>query len=75
MRKTTIKEVIQGNEWNIKRVIKGSSFHTRGRVRLDAQRRHHKPDAPDFFSEWTTLQYINRLRTEADKEPLQITHY
>lgn len=51
MKKTTIKEVIQGNEWNIKRVMKGSSFHTRRRVRLDAQRRQHKPDAPDFFSE------------------------
>lgn len=71
MKKTTLKDVITSGEWIITKVHQGYN----GRVRIDAKRRHHKADEPDFFSEWGTLKYINRLRAEADKKPLEITHY
>lgn len=71
MKKTTLKDVITSGEWIITQVLQGSN----GRVRINAKRRYHKADMPDFFSEWGTLRYINRLRAEADKAPLEITHY
>ncbi len=65
--KVTAKEVLQGN-WIIKRVLQGY----KGKVRIDAQRRFHIDDEPDFFSEWVTLKYANRCRAEVGRRNLEI---
>lgn len=56
----TFKDVVNG-DWIIKAAKQGRGK----RVRITAQRRFHKADQPDFYQEWLTIDYVNRIRREA----------
>ena len=71
MKKPTLKEVVTSDNWLIYKVKQGY----KGRVRIDAYTRFHRADESDFFSEWGTIQYINRVRREEGRRPIKITEY
>lgn len=72
MKKPTLKEVVTSHGgWIILKVKQGY----KGRVRIDAHTRFHRADMPNFFSEWGTIQYINRVRREEGLNPIKITEY
>ena len=71
MGKVSVKQVIQSDNWIITKVLAGRD----GVVRIDARTRFHIADGQNFFSEWHSLKYINRLRKEAGKTDLKITNY
>lgn len=56
--KVTAKEVLTSQNWIITRIYKGY----KGKIRIDAKRRYHVADKPDFFSKWVTLKYANSVR-------------
>lgn len=71
MAKVTAKEVLSSHGgWIIKKVMQGRG----GKVRIDAQRRYHKADQSDFFSEWVSLSYANRIRREEGLSNLKIDY-
>jgi len=55
--KTTIKEVFESNNWIITKIIQGYN----GKVRIDAKTRFHVPDEDNFFSNWCSRDYAERL--------------
>ena len=71
MKKPTLKEVVTSGNWIIAKVKQGY----KGRVRIDAHSRFHRADESNYFSEWGTIQYINRVRREAGRGPIIITEY
>ena len=54
---TTIKEVFWSDDWIITKIKRGYDKM----VRIDAKRRHHKANEPNFFHEWCTEKYANGL--------------
>lgn len=71
MAKISAKEVLQSQSgWIITKVIQGYN----GEVRIDAKRRFHKADEPNFFSEWVSLKYANRCRREVGKNDLEMDY-
>ena len=56
MKKPTLKDVIQGQDWEITK-IKTLAFD----YRIDARRRFFKPEGINTFSKWGSKKYINRL--------------
>ena len=71
MRKISIKQVVQSDNWIITKVLSGFD----GVVRIDAKTRSYIADGQNLFSEWCSLKYANRLRREVGKTNLEITVY
>ena len=70
-KKVSAKEVLQSFDgWIITRVHSGYN----GEVRIDAKRRYHVAEEPDFFSKWVKLSYANRLRREAGLQELEVNY-
>ena len=68
-KKVSAKEVLQSfGGWIITRVYPGYN----GEVRIDAKRRYHVAEEPDFFSKWVKLSYANRCRREVGLKELEI---
>ena len=62
---TTLKEMFTG-EWVIIRVKQGGG----GVCRVDARRRFHRADLPDFASKWGSVRYVNLLSMEKFEKPI-----
>lgn len=60
IKKTTIKEVFENDNWIIVSVMQGLSKC----VRIDAKRRFPVCDKSNFFSIWSSASYANRLARE-----------
>ena len=69
MKKPTLKEVVTSNNWLIYKVKQGYKGH----VRIDAH--SHRAGESNYFSEWGTIKYINRVRRKAGRGPIKITEY
>lgn len=69
--KVTIKEVVTSDNWIIKKVLQGRD----GLIRIDATTRYHIADGQNFFSEWCTKKYVDKLRSDEGYGPISITHY
>ena len=68
-KKVSAKEVLQSfGGWIITRVYPGCN----GEVRIEAKRRYHVAEEPDFFSKWVKLRYANRMRREAGLQELKV---
>lgn len=50
------KEVFSSDNWIITKIIFGE-----GIVRIDARKRFHEADEPDFFSKWVSNNYADSL--------------
>lgn len=72
-KKISIKEVLENSysTWIITKVKQGYG----GKVRIDARRRYHEADGVNFFSEWCSLKYANKIRKENGYKDLSITEY
>jgi len=57
MKKPTLKEIFEDNNWIITSILKGYN----GKHRIDARRRHPVADVSSFFSEWGSEKYLNKL--------------
>lgn len=57
--KATIKQVFESDNWIITAVINGLNSY-----RVDAKRRFPIADEPNFFSQWGSKSYIERLARE-----------
>lgn len=68
--KPNLKTVIDGDNWIITKALQG----TNNRVRIDAKTRIYVPDGINHYSEWHSLNYVNRLRREAGKCRIQDTN-
>lgn len=64
---TGAKEVLQSEEWIVKKVLMG----TKGKVRIDAQRRFCQANGANFFSKWVAESYANDCLKEIGKKPLR----
>jgi hypothetical protein len=72
MGKVFIKDVIcYPHTWEITKVMQGFG----GRIRVDARRRSYEADGVNFFSEWCSRKYADRLRMEYFGTKLNITNY
>ena len=59
-RKVSAKTVIESSNWIITKIHQG--YH--GKVRIDAKTRFHVADGVNFFSEWVSKKYADRLTRE-----------
>jgi hypothetical protein len=57
--KTSIKQVFESDNWIITKIMQGL-----GTYRIDAKRRHPIADEKNFFSEWGSKTYVERLSKE-----------
>lgn len=64
----SVKEVFESDSVIITAIHQGH-----GTVRVDARTRFHKPDMDNFFSNWVTFEYANRLCKE--NKGYKITNY
>ncbi len=71
MKAITIKEVINSDNWIIKKVKQGYN----GKVRIDAQGRFPRANQINFFSGWCNFDYANRIYKERYGKEIQITEY
>ena len=53
---TTIKDVFESDSWVITKIKQGR-YH----VRVDARRRFFNREKDNFFSEWVSISYADRL--------------
>ncbi len=60
MKKITLKEVFESDNWMITKIIQGYSKSNR----VDAKRRFPIADKNNFFSEWGKKNYLNKLAQE-----------
>ena len=68
----SVKQVFESDNVIITSVLQGK----RNRVRIDARTRFHVPDLNNFFSEWVSLLYANRLSMERyGKKVTQLKYY
>ena len=56
-KKVTVKEMFENDNLIITKIMQGQ----KGKVRIDAKRRFHIADEPDFFSEWCSKIYADKL--------------
>ena len=71
MKKLTIKEVIQSENWIITKVKEMCC----GTIRIDARRKFRTADGQNRFSKWCSKSYADKLRREVGKSTLEITEY
>jgi hypothetical protein len=63
--KPSIKQIFESDNWVITKIIQG-----RGSYRIDAKRRFPIADEKNFFSEWGSSGYVERLaRNNYGKKP------
>ena len=69
-KKVSAKEVLtdRGFNWIITRISKG----LKGRICIDARRRHPVADESAFFCKWVSLKYANRIRVENDLNKIEL---
>lgn len=60
MARVTLRDVIFSDKWRIVNALQGSD----NRVRIDATRRFCIMDGQNYYSEWHSIDYVNRLRAE-----------
>lgn len=70
MAKISLSKVLGGN-WIITKVMQGYG----GRIRIDAEARFHRADENNYFSEWYSLKYANRISREIRGKNVEITSY
>jgi hypothetical protein len=58
--KITIREIINSGEWIITKVERAYN----NRVKVSAKRRNHLADSKDFFCDYCSLAYLNKLLFE-----------
>ena len=58
--KANLKEVVNSDNWIITKIIQGRH----GKIRVDAKTRFHIADGVNFYSEWITKDYADRLLRE-----------
>lgn len=56
----SIKQAIESDNVIITNILQGNN----GDVRIDAKTRFHVADADNFFSEWCSYKYANKLYKE-----------
>ena len=56
----SVRQAIESDIVIITKVLQGFN----GKVRIDARTRFHVADANNFFSEWVSFKYANRLYRE-----------
>jgi hypothetical protein len=56
----SVKQAFENDDVIITKIIQGN----RNNVRIDAKTRFHIADKENFFSEWVSLKYANRLALE-----------
>ena len=65
-KKITFKDIMGGG-WTITQAMNGGM----NSVRITAHRRHHEADGVNYYQEWLTVSYVNRVRREAGFVPIQ----
>ena len=70
-KQVTLKEVILSDNWQITNAKQGFC----GRCRIDAKTRHHVPDGTNYYSEWHSIDYVNKLRREKGYVKIQDSPY
>lgn len=55
----SVKQAFESDNVIITKIMQG-----RGIVRIDARTRHHIADADNFFSEWVSFKYADKLCRE-----------
>lgn len=58
--KPTFKTITTSDNWIIEKALQGNGH----KVRIDAHTRFHIPDGVNYYSEWLSLSYVNRIRRE-----------
>ena len=61
--KISVKYIVENPNWIITKILQGY----RGMIRVDARTRSYIADGVNFYSEWVTEKYFNRLRTNMGK--------
>ena len=56
----TFKTITTSDNWIIEKALQGSN----NRVRIDARTRYHIPDGINRYSEWLSIDYVNRIRRQ-----------
>lgn len=70
MKKVTFKMISECDNWIITKAKQGFG----GKVRIDARTRFHVADGQNFYSEWLSITYVNRIRRENGLCPIQDRH-
>ena len=68
--KPTFKQIQASDNWIIEKALQGYNKS----VRIDAHTRFHIPDGINRYSEWLTLNYVNRIRRENGLCNIQESH-
>lgn len=58
--KPTFKDIATSGKWIVDKATQGCN----NKVRIDAHTRFHEADGVNFYSEWLSLSYVNRIRRE-----------
>lgn len=61
----SVKQAFESDNVIITKIMQG-----RGQVRIDARTRHHVADADNFFSQWVSFKYADRLCRERYGKPI-----
>lgn len=68
---TNLMDQVQKGNWVIKKVIQGYN----GKIRINAETRFYNRGQENFFCEWFSKDYVNRVRKNLGMGPITITNY
>lgn len=70
-KKVSFKDITFSGNWYIEKAIQGYD----GKCRITARTKYHIPDGINFYQEWLSIKYVNRIRAEKGYTKIQDAWY